>query len=309
MLVISALMYLLAKSLFRSEASTVSKGTAGSASVKLHGIASLLPTLFFLLITLVAALPHIALTLTAFSLKWYGTVLPDHWSLLNFENALSNKLVVPSIVNSLKYSSVAMLVTLAVGLVVALIVQRWKLPFAWLIDAVAMLPLAVPGIVVAFGYLGMSVEYSWASEMFNPQGNPIWLLSIAYAVRRLPYVLRSVSAGLEQTPLEFEEAARTFGAGPVRTLRKITLPLLLPSINTVLTLCLIGGLRSYDLIQALTAGGPGYSSEVLGTTIYKLFARGSYGLATAGNVLLFIAVAVIVFPINSFIAKREADIV
>ncbi len=226
MLVISALMYLLAKSLFRSEASNVSKGTAGSASVKLHGIGSLLPTLFFLLITLVAALPHIALTLTAFSLKWYGTVLPDHWSLLNFENALSNKLVVPSIVNSLKYSSVAMLVTLAVGLVVALIVQRWKLPFAWLIDAVAMLPLAVPGIVVAFGYLGMSVEYSWAAEMFNPQGNPIWLLSIAYAVRRLPYVLRSVSAGLEQTPLEFEEAARTFGAGPVRTLRKIVLPLI-----------------------------------------------------------------------------------
>ena len=178
------------------------------------------------MITLVAALPHIALTLTAFSLKWYGTVLPDHWSLLNFENALSNKLVVPSIVNSLKYSSVAMLITLAVGLVVALIVQRWKLPFAWLIDAVAMLPLAVPGIVVAFGYLGMSVEYSWASEMFNPQGDPIWLLSIAYAVRRLPYVLRSVSAGLEQTPLEFEEAARTFGAGPVRNLRKIVLPLI-----------------------------------------------------------------------------------
>ncbi len=226
MLVISALMYLLAKMVLRSDATTVSKGSAGTSAVRLHGLRSFLPTLFFLVITLVAALPHIALTLTAFSLKWYGTVLPDHWSLLNFENALSNKLVVPSIVNSLKYSSVAMLITLAVGLVVALIVQRWKLPFAWLIDAVAMLPLAVPGIVVAFGYLGMSVEYSWASEMFNPQGDPIWLLSIAYAVRRLPYVLRSVSAGLEQTPLEFEEAARTFGAGPVRTLRKIVLPLI-----------------------------------------------------------------------------------
>ena len=58
----------------------------------------------------------------------------------------------------------------------------------------------------------------------------------------------------------------------------------------------------------MAAGGPGYSSEVLGTAVYKLFARGSYGLATAGNVILFIAVALIVFPVNSFIAKREADI-
>ena len=69
-----------------------------------------------------AALPHIALTLTAFSLKWYGTILPENWSLLNFENALSNKLVVPSIINSLKYSSIAMLITLPL--------------FAWMILAV-----------------------------------------------------------------------------------------------------------------------------------------------------------------------------
>jgi len=230
MLILSAAMYLLAKTVFRSDAAAMTKGTGGSSARKLGGFSALFPLLFFLLVTVIAALPHIALTLTAFSLKWYGTLLPDHWSLLNFDNALSNKLVVPSIVNSLKYSSVAMMITLAIGLLTALIVQRWKLPFAWLIDAVAMLPLAVPGIVIAFGYLGMSVKYSWAEEIFNPQGNPIWLLSIAYAVRRLPYVLRSVSAGLEQTPLEYEEAARTFGAGPVRTLRKVLLPLIMANL-------------------------------------------------------------------------------
>lgn len=226
MLFLSALMYLGAKLLLKSESSGVIKGTAGSSSRKLSGLPALLPMLFFLLVTILAALPHIALTLTAFSLKWYGTILPENWSLLNFENALSNKLVVPSIINSLKYSSIAMLITLAAGLLTALIVQRWKLPFSWLIDAIAMLPLAVPGIVIAFGYLGMSVQFSWAAELFNPLGNPVWLLSAAYAVRRLPYVLRSVSAGLEQTPLEFEEAARTFGAGPLTTLRKVVLPLI-----------------------------------------------------------------------------------
>ena len=65
MLVISALMYLLAKMVLRSDATTVSKGSAGSSAVRLHGLRSFLPTLFFLVITLVAALPHIALTLTA----------------------------------------------------------------------------------------------------------------------------------------------------------------------------------------------------------------------------------------------------
>ena len=230
MLILSSLMYLLAKWLLRSSTGTIIKGTAGTSSVPLAGIRGLLPSCFFLLVTLLAALPHIALILTAFSLNWYGTLLPEHWSTLNFENALTNKLVVPSILNSLRYSSLAMFAALATGLIIALTVQRWKLPFAWLLDALGMLPLAVPGIVVAFGYLGMSVEYRWAAEIFDPQDNPMWLLATAYAVRRLPYVLRSASAGLEQTPAEFEEAARTFGAGPLRTLRKITVPLIMANL-------------------------------------------------------------------------------
>ena len=114
-------------------------------------------------------------------------------------------------------------------------------------------------------------------------------------------------AGICAIPKSYYEAAAIDGASPWRAFRKITLPLLIPSFNTVLTLCLIGGLRSYDLVQALTGGGPGYSSEVLGTVIYKLFARGSYGLGTAGNVILFIIVAFVVFPINSYVAKREVD--
>ena len=114
-------------------------------------------------------------------------------------------------------------------------------------------------------------------------------------------------AGICAIPKSYYEAAAIDGASPWRAFRKITLPLLIPSFNTVLTLCLIGGLRSYDLVQALTGGGPGYSSEVLGPVIYKLFARGSYGLATAGNVILFIIVAFVVFPINSYVAKREVD--
>ncbi len=227
MLVISTLMYLLAKLFFSSgDAVASAKGSPGSAAVKLSGAKRFLPTAFFLLVTVTAALPHIALILTAFSLKWYGTVLPENWTLLNFDNALSHALVVPGILNSLRYSGLAMIFALVIGTAVAVIVKRWKVPGGWILDALAMLPLAVPGIVIAFGYLGMAVEFRWAKQVFNPMENPIWLLSIAYAVRRLPYVLRSVSAGLEQTPPDYEEAARTFGASPFRTMRSITLPLI-----------------------------------------------------------------------------------
>jgi len=90
----------------------------------------------------------------------------------------------------------------------------------------SMLPLAVPGIIMAFGYLCLSVRFSWAREIMNPITNPTLLLAAAYAVRRLPYVVRAVSAGLEQTPVELEEAAKNLGATPFMTIRKITVPLI-----------------------------------------------------------------------------------
>ncbi len=58
----------------------------------------------------------------------------------------------------------------------------------------------------------------------------------------------------------------------------------------------------------MTGGRPGYSTELRGSIIYKLFSRGSYGLATAGYVIMFIIVSVIVFPLNSFVSKREAEL-
>ena len=121
----------------------------------------------------------------------------------------------------------------------ALISARWRLKGAWLLDLLTMLPLAVPGLVIAFGYLGMTGRYPWARAVFNPVENPLWLLAIAYAVRRIPYVVRAVQSGLEQSPEDLELAARNFGAGPVRTLFRITLPLVTANL-------LVGGLFAFS---------------------------------------------------------------
>ncbi|MEI6423389.1 MAG: iron ABC transporter permease [Lentisphaerota bacterium] len=227
MLVIAGGLYMLSRFAFGgSSAGTVTKGLAGSSAVVIAGWKKYLPLMLMLGITACATLPHFALILTAFSKDWYGTVLPHVYSMMHFENALSDKIVVPSILNSLKYSSLAMIIALGAGFLTALLVVRWKLKGAILFDMLSMLPLAVPGIIMAFGYLSLSVRFSWAREIMNPITNPTMLLAAAYAVRRLPYVVRAAAAGLEQTPVELEEAAKNLGASSFMTLRKITVPLI-----------------------------------------------------------------------------------
>ena len=231
MLFFAAAMYLAGKfALGGTPLNTTVKGTAGAGAVRRSGWRRFVPTAVFLFVTFLAALPHLALLLTAFSLRWYGTILPRDFTLLNFDNALSNKIVLPSIVNSLHYSLLAMLIAVVIGVLVSLAAVRWKLRGSGVADLLAMLPLAVPGIIIAFGYLGMSVRFGFAAKYFNPVENPFLLLGIAYAVRRLPYVVRSVSAGLEQTPEELENAARSFGATAFGAFRRVTLPLVFANV-------------------------------------------------------------------------------
>jgi iron(III) transport system permease protein len=92
-----------------------------------------------------------------------------------------------------------------------------------------MLPLAVPGLVLAFGYLAMSREGGWMHWLMLGE-DPVLILVIAYAVRRLPYVVRAASAGLQQVSPTLEEAAQNLGATPERALWRVTLPLVIPNL-------------------------------------------------------------------------------
>ncbi len=71
---------------------------------------------------------------------------------------------------------------------------------------------------------------------------------------------------------------------------------------------LIGGLRSFDLIWATTQGGPGFSSDVVASVIYKNYQAGFYGLSTAGNVILFLCIAAIVYPLSRWLNRREVTL-
>ncbi|GAA3070948.1 sugar ABC transporter permease [Pseudonocardia yunnanensis] len=114
-------------------------------------------------------------------------------------------------------------------------------------------------------------------------------------------------AGIVSIPQEYHEAARVDGANSWQNFRHIILPLARPATATVIILSLIGGLRSFELIWAMTRGGPGYTSDVIASVIYKQYQAGFYGISTAGNVVLFVVVTAIVLPLTLFLNRREVE--
>ena len=230
MLVSSVAIYGVSKGIFgRSSHAMMAKATTAGGPQKPRGGRGWLCTLLFGGVTFVAVLPHLGVLLVAFSQDWYATVLPHEYTLGNFELALGHDLTVPAIANSLRFASISTVIDIILGVAIAYVVVRSKIAGRQVLDFLAMLPLAVPGLVLAFGYLAMAQEGKFF-DFLNPTRDPTILLIIAYSVRRLPYVVRAAAAGFQQTSETLEEAAQNLGATPLKALIKITLPLIMANL-------------------------------------------------------------------------------
>jgi len=207
--------------------------TAGSEK-RLRGLPATLAVAGVLLVIGVALLPHISVALQSLSNRWFFTVLPSEMTTQHYGEVFQYDLTASSIRNSLFYSSLSALLDLVLGVVIAYLLTRRQIPGGAILDVVAMLPLALPGLVLAFGYVG---GFNWNIAWLNPRTNPTLLLVVAYSVRRLPYIVRSAYAGFQQTSVTLEEASLNLGASPARTLRKITIPLVMANLvaGTILT--------------------------------------------------------------------------
>lgn len=226
MLLSTTLLYALGKGLFgRQSYAMMAKATSGGGPRAISRLRAWLCTAGFVGVTFLAILPHLGVVLVAFSDDWYGTFLPRSFTLENFNIALGHDLTVPAIANSLKFASISTVIDILLGILIAYVVVRSRVPGRQVLDFLAMLPLAVPGLVLAFGYLAMSQDGRLFSFL-NPTKDPTVLLIIAYSIRRLPYVVRSAAAGFQQTSETLEEAAQNLGATPSRAMFRITLPLI-----------------------------------------------------------------------------------
>ena len=114
-------------------------------------------------------------------------------------------------------------------------------------------------------------------------------------------------AGILSIPGDYFEAARLEGGAWVK-FRHVILPLVRNATFTVILLSFIGGLRRFDLIWTMTRGGPGFASDVLTSVIYKEYQAGFYGLSTAGNVVLFILITAIVYPLMRYFNRMEIEL-
>ena len=314
-LTVSVALYALGKLAFGGRAFAMQgKAATVAKPVALRGGAAALAALPFALVSFVALLPHFGVVLTSLSRpgSWYGTILPQAFTLGNYAEALGHEMTVASIRNSLGFASVAVVANLVLGVAVAFLVVRSKLRFAGALDALAMVPLAVPGLVMAFGYLAIS---SWLSNLgwvrssgfwtalFDVRVNPTLFLVVAYAVRRLPYMVRSAVAGLQQTSEAFEEAAWNLGASPARTTVRITLPLIAANLAAGILLAFAFSMLEVSDSLMLAQQARIYPSTKTIYELFQLLGTGKY-VASALGVWAMAFLTVVIAGVSLLLGKK-----
>lgn len=142
-------------------------------------------------------------------------------------------------------------------------------------------------------------------------GDPhLALLSVAFVDvwKGVGFALVIYIAGILSIPEDYYEALQIDGGNGWNKFWSIIVPLSRPATHSVIILSFIGGLRTFDLIWTMTKGGPGFTTDLIASIIYKQYQGGFYGLATAGNVILFLVVAVLAVPLNLYLNRREVDL-
>jgi iron(III) transport system permease protein len=289
-LVLVLVFFLLVRRFGESAGAMSTRAIQGSASETLPPLAGWCVSGFVTMLLFIAVLPHIGVILSSISERWFFTVLPSKISLRYFGDVFTYNLTATSITNSLVYSGLSTLLDLALGVIIAHLLAREMFPGKSLLDAVAMLPLALPGLVLAFALLmSYNVREPWLAWM-NPRNNPTFLLVISYALRRLPYIVRAAYAGYQQTSVALEEASYNLGAGGWTTFRRITLPLIAPSLvaGTILTFCFAMLEVSDSLILALE---PRFAPITRG--IYEVMGRPSPEASSLACALGVLAMALL----------------
>lgn len=298
MLFAAIFLYVLGKFVFGGRGYAMySKASRAGGESRLPGWRGWAATAAFAAVCFVAILPHLGVVLTSVTVpgQWYRTVLPTEFTGAHYSEALGAADAFNAIVNSLKLAFAAMALDMVLGVVIAYLLVRTQVRGRALLDALCMLPLAVPGLVMAFGFVAMSLRWPFGADgplggfasIFAVDPNPVPFLIVAYAVRRLPYIVRSTVAGLEQTSGELEEAAINLGASRLTAIRRIIVPLIAANL-------IAGGLLVFSfsmlevsdsLILAQQAGDFPVTKQIwafmdrLGDGPYIASAMGVWGMA------------------------------
>ena len=262
-----------------------------------------LPALVVYLLMMVFPL----LSLVGLSLvEWNGfSRSPMEWvGLQNYREILLNDRVFwLSLRNNIFYAVMVVSAWSSISLMLALLLSTRPRGFTFY-RAIFFAPAVISEVAIAIAWrqilepnVGFLSTILRALGVNNPPsllGNPDWVLPTLALVSIWQYVGYSMViylAGLQTLPQEVEEAARVDGAGPLQVVRHVTLPLLRPTTLIVLTLNIIGGLKVFTVVYAMTKGAPAHASEVVTTYMYlQAYTLNNQGYASAVAMLLIIVI-------------------
>ncbi len=234
----------------------------------------------------------------------------------NFAQFFREPFLIQGLVNTVIYAVVSSGLKVVLGMALALLLTSNVIARGYL-RSVVFFPVLVStiGVGITFTVLMHPTEgmINEGLAMLGIKG-PGWLTDPRLALISVALVdvwkgvgLATVIyiAGIVAIPRDYFEAARIDGATKWQNFLYVTLPLSRPATATVITLSFIGGLRTFDLIWAMTRGGPGFASDTIASVIYKQYQAGFYGLSTAGNVVLLVLIALLVVPLTMVLNRRQ----
>ncbi|MFW9789241.1 MAG: ABC transporter permease [Candidatus Thorarchaeota archaeon] len=260
--------------------------------------AILIPLLFLALI------PQISVIILSFAGIWRSnSLLPNEWTLENYEVLWRFPDVTTSIRLTLVYGAFATVMIVLLGASAAYIIARRDIPGKTALDLLVTSPIALPGIVIATGYFT-----AFYGTFVFPLSHPAFLIIMAYTVRKFPFTVRAAYAGLMSTPVILEEAAQNMGASKNRTFFNITLPLIGVSV-------LAGSLLSYvysvsEVSTSLLLGSVGHQEAPMTYWTYEVLnGTGEYGgpnnAACLGVLMMGLQMAVITVT-NRILGARSS---
>ncbi|CAB3842140.1 ABC transporter permease [Achromobacter anxifer] len=216
-------LWLSARVLKGRDYSTLQKGGSSIQKRKLRPMESVLAYGWIILVLLLVLSPHMGVLLLSLASVWSFAPLPDGYTLAHYSAVFSESQGM--IANTLLYCGLAAGVDVILGTAIAYLMLRTRLPARQWLDFLASAALAIPGIVLAIGFLRTfrGIELPGTGTLLTSS----WIIiMIAYSVRRLPYALRSCVASLQQINISLEEAAQSLGATRMSTIRRVVVPLM-----------------------------------------------------------------------------------
>jgi iron(III) transport system permease protein len=251
---------------------------------------------FLSFVMLLSFIPYIGVGLASVGKGWSLTPFPVRYTLQYFERVIVE--TPKYVVNSFFYAGLAVALCIVIGVPIAWILARTRLPGRDILDGLNTLILAIPGTAIGIAYIR---AFHFDLPFLDRPLTSFWIiLPLVLAIRRLPYTVRGSYASLLLVHRSMEEAAASVGATGVRSFRDVTLPLIWRGVLVGSLFSFMTSLQEASAVLFLSLGG----WETIPVGIFSFYIAGSANEAAALGVVLIVVASVSLLAINRVAGTR-----